>query len=102
MIFNGHNQDSINALDESTMNEITVMYSDGALGNYGVLNALGSLTAGVFNYLRGANSQAYDLKSILGSCYGYLYSEKETNPSESLMAFMSQSNGFNMSQFKKE
>lgn len=102
MIFNGHNQESINAIDEVTMNEITVMYADGALGNYGVLQSLGSLTAGVFNYLRSANSQPYELKDILGSSYGYMFTEKESNPSESLMAFITQAHGFNMKQFDKE
>ena len=102
MIFNGHNQDSINALDEATMNEITVMYADGALGNYGVLQTLGSLTAGVFNYLRGANSPPYELKNVLGNVYGYLYPEKEANPNEALLTFMEQAQGFNISKFKKD
>lgn len=102
MIFNGHSQESIDAINESTMNEITVMYSDGVLGNYGILQTLGSLTAGVFNYLRGANSPPYELKSVLGSSYGYMFEEKESNPSESLMSFMSQAHGFNMSKFEKE
>lgn len=102
MIFNGHTQENINALDEATMNEITVMYADGALGNYGLLQTLGSLTAGVFNYLRGANSQPYELKSVLGNVYGYLYAEQEANPNEALLTFMTQAQGFNVSNFKKD
>lgn len=102
MIFNGHTHENIDELDEATMNEIIVMYADGAIGNYEILKTLGSLTAGVFNYLRSANSAAYDLKSILGSSYGYMFAEKESNPSESLLTFMSQAQGFNMSKFEKE
>lgn len=102
MVFNGHTLENIEALDEATMNEITVMYADGALGNYGLLQTLGSLTAGVFNYLRGANSQPYELKSVLGNVYGYLYPEKEANPNEALLTFMTQAQGFNVGKFKKD
>jgi hypothetical protein len=102
MIFNGHTQESIDAIDEATMNEIIVMYADGAIGNYGLLQALGSLTAGVFNYMRPANTNSYDLKSVLGSAYGYLYPEKILNANEALLTFMTQAQGFDMSKFKKE
>lgn len=102
MLFNGHTQDSIAALDEATMNEIIVMYADGAIGNYGILQTLGSLTAGVFNYLRGANSKPYDLKTVLGNAYGYLYPDVEANPNQALLTFMSQAQGFNLSKFTKE
>jgi hypothetical protein len=102
MIFNGHTQDNIDALDEATMNEIIVMYADGAIGNYGLLQTLGSLTAGVFNYLRAPNSTAYELKSILGNTYSYMYSEQTADPNESLLTFMTQAQGFSMGKFKKE
>lgn len=102
MIFNGHTQDSIAKIDEVTMSEVMVMYSDGVIGNRGVLQTLGSLTAGVFNYLRSPSSTAYDLKSVLGSAYGYMFAEKESNPSESLLTFMSQAQGFDSSKFKKD
>lgn len=102
MIFNGHTQDNIDALDEATMNEIVVMYADGAIGNYGLLQTLGSLTAGVFNYLRSPNSTAYELKSILGNTYGYMFSEQKADPNESLLTFMTQAQGFSMGKFTKE
>jgi len=102
MIFNGHTQDSIAELDEVTMNEITVMFADGAIGNYGLLQTLGSLTAGVFNYLRSPNSPAYELKSILGNTYDYMFTEQTADPNESLLTFMTQAQGFNMGKFKKE
>lgn len=73
MVFNGHTQQSIDAIDEITMNEITVMYADGLIGNQGVLQTLGALTAGVFNYMRPPHSSPYSLKSVLGNVYGYIY-----------------------------
>lgn len=100
MIFNGHTQDTIDALDEATMNDIMVMYADGMLGNKSLIVTLGTLTAGVFNYLRGNNSQPYTLKSILGQTYNYIYQEAELSASESLLAFMSQSQDFNLDKFK--
>ena len=51
MVFNGHTIQDIDALDEATMNEITVMYADGLVGNRALLNMQGTLVAGVFNYL---------------------------------------------------
>lgn len=102
MIFNGHTQESVDTLDETTMNEITVMFADGALGNYGLLQTIGSLTAGVFNYMRAANSSPYELKSILHNVYGYIYPATPSNPSEALLTFMTQAQGFNMGKFKKE
>lgn len=101
MVFNGHTQQSIDAIDEITMNQITVMYSDGIIGNQGLLTVLGSLTAGVFNYTRAPNSQPYSLKSILGNNYGYIFGEVKTKPSDALLTFMSQAQGFDIGKFKK-
>jgi hypothetical protein len=101
LIFNGHTQDTINALDEATMHSIMVMYADGALGNKSVAVGLGTLTAGVFNYLRASNSQTYKLKDILGATYQYYYNEPEVSASESLLTFMSQAQGFNVNKFKR-
>jgi hypothetical protein len=94
--------ESIDALDEITMNEITVMYADGILGNQGLLQTIGVLVAGVFNYTRAPNSAPYTLKSILGNSYGYIYPEAKANPSDSLLNFMTQAQGFSMDKFKKE
>jgi len=102
MIFNGHTIESVDALDEATMNEITVMFADGAIGNYGLLQTIGSLTAGVFNYMRSSNSQPYELKSVLSSVYGYIYPATAPNPSEALLTFMTHAQGFSMGKFKKE
>ena len=100
LIFNGHTQDTINELDEATMHEIMVMYADGALGNKSVSVGLGTLTAGVFNYLRASNSKTYALKDILGATYQYYYNEPEVSASDSLLLFMSQAQGFSIDKFK--
>lgn len=100
MIFNGHTIQDIDALDEATMNEIMVMYADGALGNKSAIVGLGTLTAGVFNYLKSSNSQPYTLKSILGNVYSYYYDEPVASASESLLTFMSQAQGFDINKFK--
>ena len=100
LIFNGHTQDTINALDEATMHEIMVMYADGALGNKSVSVGLGTLTAGVFNYLRANNSKTYSLKDMLGTTYQYYYNEPEVSASDSLLLFMSQAEGFSIDKFK--
>lgn len=101
LIFNGHTQDTIQAIDEETFTAITIMYADGILGNHGMLNNIGALTNGIFNYMRPPNTAPYSLKSILGNVYGYLYPDVEIDPSDSLKAFMSQAKGFKMDKFSK-
>jgi len=100
MVFNGHTIQDIDALDEATMNEITVMYADGLVGNRSLLTMQGTLVAGVFNYLRASNSQPYTLKSVLGNAYEYIYGIEKVDPSESLLTFMSQAPDFKMDRFK--
>lgn len=100
MVFNGHTIQDIDALDEATMNEITVMYADGLVGNRGLLSMQGTLVAGVFNYLRASGSQPYTLKSVLGSAYEYFYGIEKADPSQSLLMFMSQAPNFKMDRFK--
>ena len=102
MVFNGHTIHNIDALDEATMNEIIVMYADGLLGNKSLLVTQGTLTAGVFNYLRSSNNAPYTLKNILGTAYGYMFNDVESDASESLKLFMSQAPGFNINRFKDE
>ncbi|APC43899.1 hypothetical protein P19250A_0014 [Methylophilaceae phage P19250A] len=100
MVFNGHTIQDIDALDEATMNEITVMYADGLVGNRSLLTMQGTLIAGVFNYLRASNSQPYTLKSVLGGAYEYFYGVEKADPSESLLTFMTQAPDFKMDRFK--
>lgn len=101
MVFNGHTIQDIDALDEATMNEIMVMYADGALGNKSAIVGLGTLTAGIFNYLRSSNAPSYKLKDILGNVYQYYYDEPEVSASDSLLVFMSQAQGFSLDKFKR-
>jgi len=100
MVFNGHTQDNIDALDEQIFNEIVVMYADGLIGNKNLITTLGTLTAGVFNYMRPSNSSLYNLKGVIGSAYGYIYEDKEVSPSDSLLLFMSQAPNFKIDRFK--
>lgn len=76
------------------------MYADGMLGNGGVIQQLGSLVTGVFNYMRAPHSQPHSLKSILGASYGYIFNDVEVSPSDSLLMFMSQAQGFDSKLFK--
>jgi hypothetical protein len=104
MIFNGHTLDTIAELDDVTMANIQTMYADGLIGNYGVLTQLATLTNGVFNYMRTANSPPYKLANILGSAYDYIYppltpEQKKEAVNNSLLAFMSQAQGFDKTKF---
>ena len=64
MIFNGHTHDTLAQIDEVSMSQIMTMYADGVIGNFQILTVLGQLTAGVFNYIRPANSPDYKLARI--------------------------------------
>jgi len=104
MIFNGHTQESIAELDGVTMAQIQTMYGDGLIGNQGLLNVLGVLTNGVFNYMRAASASPYKLANILGNAYDYLYpplteEEQKQQANEQLLAFMSQAPGFSKDRF---
>lgn len=101
MLFNGHTQDTIEAIDEDVFNQIAVMYGDGMIGNGGMLQGIGSLTAGVFNYMRSPTQPAYSLKSVLGNQYDYIFNEPEIDPSEALKGFVALSRGFAADKFKK-
>jgi len=100
MVFNGHTIQDIDALDEATMNEITIMYADGLIGNRSLITTLGTLTAGVFNYMRPSSSMPYDLKAVIGSAYDYIYGEEKADASQSLLTFISQAPGFSIDKFK--
>jgi hypothetical protein len=104
MVFNGHTLDSISEIDDVTMASIQTMYADGLVGNYGILIQLATLTNGVFNYMRPANLPAYKLANILGNAYDYIYpplseEQKKAAVNDSLLAFMSQANGFDKTKF---
>ena len=73
MIAHGANP---NEVDEETFREICVMFSDGIIGNNLVIETLGNLTAGVYNYMRSNSSQAYTLENIIGTVYEYITRHK--------------------------
>ena len=88
------------------MARLQAMYGDGILGNQKVVELLGTLIAGVFNYIRDpAKSTPYSLANIIGSAYDYIYPplppevQKEV-VSNNLLAFMSQAPGFKKDRFK--
>ena len=104
MIFNGHTLETISEIDDVTLANIQTMYADGLVGNYGILTQIATLTNGVFNYMRPANSPTYKLANILGSAYDYIYpplsaEQKKAAVNNSLLAFMSQAQGFDKTKF---
>jgi len=105
MIFNGHTHDTLADIDDVTMAQIQTMYADGIIGNRAILEVLGSLTAGVFNYMRTPNSPAYKLATILGRGYDYIYppmseQDKKESVNNSLLAYVTQAPKFTKSRFK--
>lgn len=99
MIAHGANPDKV---DDVTFREICVMWADGQIGNGLVLETLGNLTAGIYNYMRSNSSQAYTLRNIIGRSYEYLYPPQDTTRTvnESLLAYVSQAKGFKPDMFK--
>ncbi len=107
MIFNGHTHDTLAQIDEVSMSQIMTMYADGVIGNFQILTVLGQLTAGVFNYIRPANSPDYKLAKILGVSYDYIIPpaspemQKEA-ANDALKMFMVTAPGFNENLFKAQ
>lgn len=69
------------------------MLSDGMIGNYRILETLGNLTAGVYNYFRSSGAKAYTLEDILPTAYDYLRppmseQDKKELASQKLLSFM--------------
>jgi hypothetical protein len=106
MIFNGHTQDSIAAIDHDVMGDIQTMYADGMLGNHNVIYLLGSLVSGVFNYMRSVTAQPFSLEKVLGPAYDYIYpplteEQKKAQVNEQLLTFMTMAPGFNKERFNR-
>ncbi|CAB4146845.1 hypothetical protein UFOVP499_53 [uncultured Caudovirales phage] len=105
MIFNGHTHETLALLDDVTMLQIQTMYADGMVGNQSVINLLGTLVNGLFNYIRPANSPTYKLANIIGSAYDYIYPPlppqvQQEAVSNTLLAFMTQAPGFEEKRFE--
>ena len=91
MLAHGANPD---AMSEDDYRLVMIAINDGFIGNKQILNSIGSLTAGVFNYIRGKNQDAYKLKDIIGSAYDYIYAplteeQKRNDVNNKLLAFIS-------------
>ncbi len=74
------------------------MYADGLIGNRGILEVLGLLTAGQFNKMLPKGKSPYKLQDIIPRSYDYLYppspeQDKKKQVSEQLIAFAMMSPG---------
>lgn len=90
MTAHGTDPDSV---DEATFTDICVMYIDGQIGNRGMLELLGSLTAGVYNYMRSEHQRAFTLQDTIPKSYEYLYppltpEQKAKQVNDGLMSYM--------------
>ena len=79
-------------VDEETFTDICIMYGDGLIGNGGLLEVLGSLTAGQFNKMLRQGATPYKLRDIIPQVYDYLYpplteQDKKAQVSKNLLAF---------------
>lgn len=68
------------------------MYHAGIIGNLGILEILGTLTAGQFNKMLPKSKAPYTLKQMIPNAYDYLYppqteQEKKEQASQNLLAF---------------
>lgn len=68
------------------------MYNDGVIGNFGIIQVLGNLTAGHFNSLLTKGASPYKLQDIIPNQYDYLYpplteEAKREQVSKNLIAF---------------
>lgn len=61
------------AMSEDDFRLVMVSYADGLIGNKKIISTLGSLTAGVFNYLRSEKGKAYSLQDIITTAHDYIY-----------------------------
>jgi len=68
------------------------MYHSGLIGNIGLLEVLGTLTAGQFNKMLPKGKTGFKLKDIIPNAYDYLYpplteQDKKEQASQNLLAF---------------
>lgn len=80
-------------MSEDDFQLVSVALNDGFIGNKVLLNTLGLLTTGVFNYIRSQNAGAYSLQDIIGLAYDYVYrpmtdEQKANAANKKLLAFM--------------
>ncbi len=80
-------------IDQEVFHDICVLYNDGMIGNTGILETLGNLTAGVYNYMRSTKGKAYTLQDIIPNAYDYMYppkseQEKKEIASQQLLTYI--------------
>lgn len=85
-------------VDEETFTDISVMWVDGLIGNQGILEVLGLLTAGQFNKMIAKGAQPYTLDKIIPRAYDYIHppmdeKTKKEAISQALIAFAMMSPG---------
>ena len=77
------------------------MYADGLIGNRSILEVLGNLTAGVYNYMRTSGQAPYKLQDIIKKSYSYIYPQDNIqNPNDALLLFLTQAPNFDINKFK--
>jgi len=86
------------AMSEDDFSAVMIALNDGFIGNKVILNTLGLLTTGVFNYIRSGNAKAYTLSEILGLSYDYIYrpmtdEQKAHEANQRLLTFMQMAPG---------
>ena len=68
------------------------MYADGLIGNRGILEVLGNLTAGQFNKMLPKGKSPYTLEDIIPRAFEYLYpmtdQDRQELTNQRLLAFM--------------
>lgn len=80
-------------IDEQTFLDICTMYVDGLIGNHGLLDVLGNLTAVQFNKALPKGKSPYNLRDIIPHAFDYLYpppteQEKKERANAALLTFM--------------
>jgi hypothetical protein len=80
------------AVDEQTFTDICIMYYDGLIGNMGIIETLGVLTAGEFNATLPKDSKPFKLRDIIPQVHDYLYpppteEQKREQANKNLIAF---------------
>lgn len=74
------------------------MYNNGTIGNLGILEVLGTLTAGQFNKVLPKGKPPYKLRDIIPQAYDYLYppkteQENKAQANSSLIAYAASQRG---------
>jgi hypothetical protein len=85
-------------VDEETFGDICIMYNDGVIGNLGLLQVLGALTAGQFNKVLPKGGTPYKLQDIIATAYDYLYpplseQDKKAQANQRLIQFVQSQRG---------